>query len=193
MNSEGWGNRSWQHGKCRGERSLTCESAGFSAFSLARVLKTSSTGNETEMLMPEKNNIQCLSSLAHCQATQVHLSRMDSRLTQGWVNQWMVTNWSKVPPFLDHSNPWRDWLSWKKAGQSIMPWRSLTGLWWGLTIQQTICVLGNLRDLLSFCDLPILFLTGLSFIFSMQVLYCVTLSLEAIHYVDIDLFFLLVC
>lgn len=71
-----------------------------------------------------------------------------------------------------------------------MTWRSLTELWWRLTFQQTICVLGNLRDLLSFCDLSIHFLTALSFIFPMQVLYCVTLSLEAIHCVDIDLFFL---
>lgn len=52
----------------------------------------------------------------------------------------------------------------------------------------TNCVLGNLRDLLSFCDLSILSLTALSFIFSMQVLYCATLSLQAIHCVDIDLF-----
>lgn len=101
----------------------------------------------------------------------------------------MVTNWSKVPPFSDHSIPWEDWLSWKKAVQSIMPSRSLTGLWWRPTFQQNICVLGDLRDPLSFCDLPILFLTALSFISSMQVLYCVALSLEAIHCVDIDLFF----
>lgn len=101
----------------------------------------------------------------------------------------MVTNWSKVPPFSDHSIPWGDWLSWKKAVQSIMPSRSLTGLWWRPTFQQNICVLGDLRDPLSFCDLPILFLTALSFISSMQVLYCVALSLEAIHCVDIDLFF----
>lgn len=46
-----------------------------------------------------------------------------------WVNQWMVTNWSKVSAFLDHSIPWGDWLSWKKASQSIMHWRGLTGLW----------------------------------------------------------------
>lgn len=105
----------------------------------------------------------------------------------------MVTNWSKVPPFSDHSFPWGDWLSWKKAVQSIMPSRSLTGLWWRPTFQQNICVLGDLRDPLSFCDLPILFLTALSFISSMQVLYCVALSLEAIHCVDIDLFFFLTC
>lgn len=102
----------------------------------------------------------------------------------------MVTNWSKVPPFSDHSIPWGDWLSWKKAIQSIMPSRSLTGLWWRPNFPQTICVLGDLRDPLSFCDLPILFLTALSFISSLQVLYCVALSLEAIHCVDIDLFFL---
>lgn len=70
-----------------------------------------------------------------------------------------------------------------------MTWRSLTELWWRLTFQQTICVLGNLRDLRSFCDLSIHFLTALSFIFPMQVLYCVTLSLEAIHCVEMYLFF----
>lgn len=89
----------------------------------------------------------------HTGAPMLYGFKTDAR----WVNQWMVTNWSKVSAFLDHSIPWGDWLSWKKAGQSIMHWISLTGLWLRPDFNKLSVFWKNLRDLLSFCDLPILF------------------------------------
>lgn len=109
----------------------------------------------------------------------------------GLASEWRLTG-AKCPPFQIAPFLGENGLAGEKAFQSIMLWRSLIGLRWRLTFQHAICVLGDLGDPLGLCDLPIPFPhDSFFYIFYVSALPCFSLSLEAIHCVDIDLFFLL--